>query len=177
MAKAVTPRRNSHDSSKHDDQIFSFSRKKATEFFRRECEVRRENSEEFAKPTVTGCCNREYESAQPFVDGEYHVPESSYRFRTTGMNSTTGKSLSLDRGDRFEPGKHFAGDLDDSTRQVMPLRHKRTNKERRQKTKSVIPNPTFNVLIPYPRNTCAVFDHKIHLPIKNKKYRHSPHNL
>ena len=139
MAKAVAPRRNSHGSSKHDDQIFSFSRKKATEFFRRECEVRRENSEEFAKPTVNGRYNRQYESAH----GEYHVPESSHRFRTTGMNSTAGKSLSLDRGHRFEPGEHFSGDPDDSTRQVMPLRPKRTNKERRQKTKSLVPNPTF----------------------------------
>ena len=145
MAKAVAPRRNSHGSAKQDDQIFSFSRKKATEFFRRECEVRRENSEEFAKPkaVVAGRNNRKYESAEPFLDGEYHVHEPCYRFRATGMDSTAGKSLSLDRGHSFEPGDDFAGDLDDSNRQVMPVRHKRTNEERQQKAKSLVPNPAF----------------------------------
>ena len=142
MAKAVAPRRNSHGSAKQDDQIFSFSRKKATEFFRRECEVRRENSEEFAKPkaVVAGRNNRKYESAEPFLDGEYHVHEPGYRFRTTGMDSTAGKSLSLDRGHSFEPGEHFSGD---SNKQVMPVRPKRTNEERQQKAKSLVPNPAF----------------------------------
>ena len=145
MAKAVAPRRNSHGSAKQDDKIFSFSRKKATEFFRRECEVRSENSEEFARPTsdVAGCSNRKYEPAQPFPDGQYHVHEPCYRFRATGMDSTAGKSLSLDRGHSFEPGDDFAGDPDDLNRQVMPVRPKRTNEERQQKAKSLVPNPAF----------------------------------
>lgn len=188
MAKADKPRRNSYGAMKPDDQIFSFSRKKAIEFFRRECEVRNEKSEPPTKPPVIksesyNCKQVLTEPKYTFLDNQSHVHEPDYCFRGTRLNSATDKSMSLDRGHSLVPSVWLAGDPHTSKEparrrnpqqehslhesRFKPIKTIQQMKGRHQKAKSLDQSSRFGE----PKESTYFSQQNLRKPISSKCYR------
>ena len=107
MSRPEKPRRNSYGAVNQDNQIFSFSRKKAIEFFRRECELRQETSAPSKTMVIeSGHYNCKYMPAErkyTFRDSQSHAHEPDYRFHGARRTATAVKSMSLDRGHSLDP--------------------------------------------------------------------------
>ena len=166
MSRPEKPRRNSYGAVNQDNQIFSFSRKKAIEFFRRECELRLETTAAPSKTVVmeSGHYDCKYMPAErkyTFRDSQSHVHEPEYRFHGARRTAAAVKSMSLDRGHSLDPDFCPAGDPHASKAptpkrtqprertlhgsQFLPIQAPtlQEKKGRHQKTKSLDQNSTF----------------------------------